>query len=428
MLVDIGFTQIYKYLCRMKKGVYTYSLYVAKIVVFFCLLILVLPSCKGKSRKESLSDSVFEVVPKFKYGIRVDSFFVYHSIVAQNVNLSEILTKFGVNQTQIHEFDAKSRPIFDLRKMKAGNVFAIFLNLDSARKVKYFVYEISPIEYLMCEFGDSMKVYLEQKKVRTIEQTVSATIESSLWNCITSNKINPVLATELSEIYSWSIDFFALKKGDHFKVIFNESFVDSMSVGVTEIKAVVFNHMGENIYAIPFEQAGKIGYFDETGKSLKKAFLKAPLKFSRITSYFSKARFHPILRIFRPHWGVDYKAPIGTPVQTISDGVVIKIGYSGGAGNLIRIKHNNNFESAYMHLSGFPKNVKLGSHVHQGEIIGYVGSTGLSTGAHLDFRIYKDSKPVDPLKLKSPPTEPVNKKDMETFKVKAYKLIKLLQK
>jgi len=416
------------YLCQMKKSLYKYSLLLAKLMIFSCLCANLLSSCKGKTRKESLSDSVYEVIPKYRYGICVDSFFVYHSVVGRDVNLSEILTKFGVSQTKINEFDSKSRPIFDLRKMKAGNVFAIFLDLDSARTVKYFVYEISPIEYLMCEFGDSMKVYLEQKKVRTIEQTASATIESSLWNCITSNKINPVLATELSEIYSWSIDFFALQKGDHFKVIYNESFVDSMSVGVTEIKAVVFNHMGEDIYAIPFEQKGVLGYFDENGKSLKKAFLKAPLKFSRITSYFSKARFHPILRIFRPHWGVDYKAPVGTPVQTISDGIVIKKGYSGGAGNLIRIKHNGNFESAYMHLSGFPANVKLGSHVHQGQIIAYVGSTGLSTGAHLDFRIYKDGKPVDPLKVKSPPTDPVNKADIAAFKAKADKLVTLLKK
>jgi murein DD-endopeptidase MepM/ murein hydrolase activator NlpD len=413
----------------MNKSVYKVSYSIAKLILFSCLCVNLLSSCGwSKKRKESLADSVYEVIPKYKYGICVDSFFVYHSIVGQDVNLSQILTRFGVSQNKINELGDKSQSVFDVRKMKAGNVFAIFLDLDTARTVKYFVYEISPVEYLMCEFGDSMKVYLEQKKVRTIEQTAKGTIESSLWNCITSNKINPVLATELSEIYAWSIDFFALQKGDHFKVIYNESFVDSMSVGVTEIKAVVFNHMGEDIYAIPYEQDGKLGYFDDKGKSLKKAFLKAPLKFSRITSYFSKARFHPILRIFRPHWGVDYKAPIGTPVQTISDGVVIKIGYSGGAGNLIRIKHSNGFESAYMHLSGFPKGVRLGSHVHQGQIIGLVGSTGLSTGPHLDFRIYKDSKPVDPLKVKSPPTDPVKKSDMAAFTIKADVLKQMLDK
>lgn len=404
----------------MKNSLCNCSLAFAKLILFSCLCVSLLSSCGwSKKRKESLADSVYEVIPKYKYGICVDSFFVYHSIVGRDVNLSQILTRFGVSQTKIEEFNTKCQSVFDVRKMKAGNVFAIFLDLDSVRKVRYFVYEISPIEYLMCEFSDSMKVSLEQKKVRTIEQTVSGKIESSLWNCITSNKINPVLATELSEIYSWSIDFFALQKGDHFKVIYNESFVDSMSVGVTEIKAAVFNHMGEDIYAIPFEQDGKLVYYDEKGRSLKKAFLKAPLKFSRITSYFSKCRFHPILRIFRPHWGVDYKAPIGTPVQTISDGVVLKKGYMGGAGNLVRIKHSSSYESAYMHLSGFPNNIRVGTHVHQGEIIGYVGSTGLSTGAHLDFRIYKDGKPVDPLKVKSPATEPVKKSNMTAFITKA---------
>lgn len=400
-----------------------------KLISFSVLSVIILSSCGiGKNRKESFSDSVYEKVPNYKYGICVDSFFVYHSIVEPNINISQILEKYGISNCQIYEFNQKALPIFDIRKFKAGNAFAVFLNLDKEHKARYFVYEISPIEYLMCEFGDSVKVYKESKKVKTIERKVSCVIENSLWGCIKDNNLNPVLAAELSEMYAWSIDFFAIQKGDHFKVIFNESFVDSLSIGITEIKAVVFNHMGEDIYAIPFEQKGKLDFFNSDGKSLKKAFLKAPLRFSRITSYFSKRRLHPILRILRPHWGVDYAAPIGTPVQAIGGGVVTIKGYRGGGGNTVRIKHNKAYESSYMHLSGFASNIRIGARVQQGQVIGYVGSTGLSTGAHLDFRIFMSGKPVDPLKLVSPPSDPVKKENLPAFLKKSDSLVALLSK
>jgi murein DD-endopeptidase MepM/ murein hydrolase activator NlpD len=178
-------------------------------------------------------------------------------------------------------------------------------------------------------------------------------------------------------MYAWTIDFFGLQKGDSFTVVYNEQFVDSTSIGIERIKYAEFTHIGEKIYAIPFEQDSVVDFFDAHGESLRKAFLKAPLRFSRISSRFSHARKHPVLRIVRPHHGIDYAAPTGTPVRTIGDGVVVKKGYYGGGGNMVKIKHNSTYTSAYLHLSKYNKNAQVGKRIKQGDIIGYVGSTGL---------------------------------------------------
>jgi murein DD-endopeptidase MepM/ murein hydrolase activator NlpD len=226
-----------------------------------------------------------------------------------------------------------------------------------------------------------------------------------------------MLAVELSEIYQWSIDFFGLQEGDKFKVIYDESFVDSNSVGISRIHAAWFYHAGHAFWAIPFEQDSVMSYFDEEGNSLRKAFLKAPLRFSRISSGFSNSRLHPILKIRRPHHGVDYAAPIGTPVQAVGDGQVIAAAYQRGGGNYVKLKHNGVYTTAYLHLSKFGKGIKQGAYVKQGDVIGYVGSTGLSTGPHLDFRFYKHGKAVNPLKVEAPPVEPVHEENLLDYEL-----------
>jgi murein DD-endopeptidase MepM/ murein hydrolase activator NlpD len=219
-----------------------------------------------------------------------------------------------------------------------------------------------------------------------------------------SKKYNPVLANELSEIYAWSIDFFGLQPADSFSVIYDELYVDSVSIGLGRIHAAYFRSSGTDFYAIPFVQDSVESYYDLEGNSLRKAFLKAPLRFSRISSRYSHSRVHPVLKIRRPHHGVDYAAPTGTPVQAIGDGKIIeaKRGYNNGGGNYIKIRHNSIYTTAYLHLSGFAPGIATGTYVRQGDVIGYVGSTGLATGPHLDFRFYKNGSPVDPLKVEAP--------------------------
>jgi murein DD-endopeptidase MepM/ murein hydrolase activator NlpD len=229
------------------------------------------------------------------------------------------------------------------------------------------------------------------------------------------NGMNPELAVDLSEIFAWTVDFFGLQKGDRFKIIYEEKFVGDKSVEIGKIYGAEFISSGIPILAIPLIQDGEENFYDADGKSLRKAFLKAPLRFSRISSRYSSGRMHPILRIVRPHFGVDYAAPVGTPVHSVGDGKVTSVANEGQAGRMVRIRHNSVYSTAYLHLSRYGKGIVPGAVVKQGQIVGYVGTSGLSTGPHLDFRFYKNGYPVDPLKVKAPPVEPVHEDNMARF-------------
>lgn len=405
---------------------YTYFL-MMKYFLLVTLPFAFLACSQTPKSVEVIVDTVYELAPQYKYGICIDSMQVYHGEVERDENISTILGKFSVGGNIINELAVRSKAVYDLRKIKIGNIYAVFFDKDTnSSRVAYFVYEIDPVQYLVCQFGDSISVHLEQKDIRTEMVEASGVIESSLWNCMKINGLPPMLAIELSEIYAWTIDFFAIQKGDHFRVVYTESFVDSLSIGITGICYAVFSNAGQNIYAIPFDQDSVSGFFDSTGTSLRKAFLKAPLRYSRISSRFSKRRLHPILRIVRPHWGVDYKAPAGTPVVTIGDGVVTMKAYKGAAGNIVKVRHNSLYESSYLHLAGFGKNIKVGARIKQGDVVGYVGSTGLSTGAHLDFRIFKNGVPVDPLKVESPSVDPVKPERKAAFNIIRDSVVKRL--
>ncbi|WP_346861565.1 peptidoglycan DD-metalloendopeptidase family protein [uncultured Draconibacterium sp.] len=390
-------------------------------------------ACTPKTAKKSeviAQDTVVEVkVPVLKYGLPVDSFSIETGKVKNNQYLSQILNEKGVGMGTIDKIARKSRSVFDVRKIKSGENYAIFSSQDSTNQAKYFVYENSAVEYTVFELTDTLGIYKGEKEVQTRQRTAHGVVESSLWNAMVDNGQDPMLALELSDIFAWTIDFFAIQKGDRFRVIYDEQFVDSLSIGIGEIYAVQFDHYGEANYAFIFNQDDRLDYFDDQGKSLRKAFLKAPLKFSRISSRFSNGRMHPVLRIRRPHHGVDYAAPKGTPVMSIGDGTVIKKAYQkGGGGNYLKIKHNSVYTTTYMHLSGYAKGISSGSRVKQGQIIGYVGSTGIATGPHLDFRVAKNGSLVDPLKVKAPPVEPVKEENMPRFTVVKDSLMNELQK
>lgn len=368
-------------------------------------------SCQSKKEQKTETVQIDTVVfnePVLKYGLPVDSFNVETGVVKSNQYLSQILNAKGVGMGNIDKIARKSKPVFDVRKIKSGNKYTFFLSPDSLNEARYFVYENSSTEYTVYELFDTLNVYKGEKEIQTRQRTAQGVVESSLWNTMKSNDLDPMLALELSDIFAWTIDFFAIQKGDRFRVIYNEQFVDSVSIGIGEIYAVEFDHYGDANYAFRFNQDKRFDYFDEKGTSLRKAFLKAPLKYSRISSRFSNSRMHPVLRIRRPHHGVDYAAPKGTPVMSIGDGTVIARAYQkNGGGNYLKIKHNSVYTTSYMHLSGFAKGITTGTRVKQGQVIAYVGSTGLATGPHLDFRVYKNGTAVDPLKVKAPPVEPV---------------------
>jgi murein DD-endopeptidase MepM/ murein hydrolase activator NlpD len=383
------------------------------VVVAGLLLIL-----KYVNRDTSADEDIIVEIdmPTLKYGLPVDSFVLTEGTVGKNQYLSQILNRHGVSLGRIDSIAKKSPPVFDVRRIRTGQKYTIFHTADTVKQARYFVYESSPTEYFVFELFDTLDVYRGEKELTTVGRTAGGTIKSSLWNAMKDNNLDPMLAIDLSNIYAWTIDFFAIQKGDRFRVVFDEIYVDSVRIGIGEIHAVEFEHYNRPHYAFRFMQNDSIGFFDDKGENLQKQFLKAPLNFSRISSGFSSGRMHPILRIRRPHYGVDYAAPKGTPVLSIGEGTVIAKAYeAGGGGYYLKIKHNSVYTTTYMHLSGYAGGIAVGTRVRQGQEIGYVGSTGLSTGPHLDFRVTQNNSYIDPLKMESPPAEPVKQEYMPLF-------------
>lgn len=359
---------------------------------------------------------LIEEPPILEYGIPIDSFDIDDGVIKQGQVLSQVFASLGATSSNISQLSLLKKEDFDFRTIRAGHVYKAFRSIDSTQTICYFVYEVSPVKYAVFHLKDTFKIEYGEKP-QTIERKLSeAVITSSLWNAVADSGITRTLSLDLSDMYAWSIDFFGLQKGDNFTAIYDERFInDTVTMGVDHIYAARFNHSGKDYYAFYFEQDSIGGYWDEQGNSLKKAFLKAPLKFSRVSSHFTHARKHPILKTVRPHTGVDYAAPSGTPVMTIGDGIVVEKGYKGGGGNTVKIKHNSIYTSAYLHLQGYGKGIAVGSRVSQGQVIGYVGSTGLSTGPHLDFRVWKSGTPINPLTMESPPIEPIHEENKAAY-------------
>ncbi len=362
------------------------------------------------------------------YGFASDSLDQKSFSVKKNETISDIFMNLGLPANDIVEIVDKSKEILDVRKIRAGNTYHSFTKLDSLNSLAYFVYEKSPVEFVVFDLNDSINVYERTKEITIRENQKSAVINHSLYVTLMEANASPELAIKLSQIFAWQIDFYHLQPGDNFKVIYEELLVDSAIYGIGKIKGAYFSQNAKEFYAIPFVQDSVHQYFDEDGNSLRKAFLKAPLEFGRISSRYSRSRLHPVLKVRRPHLGVDYAAPVGTPVRSTGDGIVVGAGYSKGNGRFVKIRHNSVYTTMYLHLSRFAKGIKKGTNVRQGEVIGYVGSTGLSTGPHLDYRFYVNGKPVDPLRVEVPPSHPVNEELRSEFDVQKNIVIKQLNK
>ena len=364
---------------------------------------------------EASPDSIITDPPVLMFGIPLDSFDTETGLVKRNQILAQILGDYNLPPGAMARLVTLTKDEFDMRKIRAGNSYTLFLTKDSFNVLQYLVYEHSPVDYSVFDFTDSLRIYVYKKKIDPVEKHISGKIETSLWNTITQQNLNPMLALELSDIYAWTVDFFGIQPGDSFSVVYDELYVDTVNIGIGKIHAAYFRQNGREFYAIPFVQDSIESYFDADGSSLRRAFLKAPLHFRRISSRYSNSRFHPILKIYRPHHGVDYSAPVGTPVYSIGDGKVVEAAYRGQNGRIVRIRHNSVYTTAYLHLSRFGKGIHPGALVCQGDVIGYVGSTGLSSGPHLDFRVYKNGSPIDPLKMESPPVDPIKPPNRQAF-------------
>ncbi len=357
------------------------------------------------------------IVPaKLLYDIEIDSFEVIQSTIKKNEFLANILLPYEINYGTIDALAKKSKPIFDVRRIAVGKNYTILVRKDSIRKADYFIYEIDAVDYIVYDLRDSIIIERKKRPIETKIQTASGVINSSLYQTLKESKANPYLAVKLADIFAWSIDFYRIQKGDWFKVIYEEKFVDGKSFGIGEIKAVEFNHFDKSFLAFGYDIKGKVEYYDEEANSLRKAFLKSPLKFSRLSSRFTMRRFHPVQKRWKAHLGTDYAAPRGTPIMATSDGVVIKSSYTRGNGKFVKLSHNSVYETQYLHMS--KRNVKVGKQVRQGDIIGYVGSTGLATGPHVCYRFWKNGKQVDHLREDFPSAEPISPDIKEAFILK----------
>lgn len=378
------------------------------------------PSAEASNSEDSVEIQSLNQEPKMEFGLAVDSFKVVEGKIKKNQFLADILLKHHIPYPTIDKLVKAAKDVFDVRNIAAGKNYCVFCSNDSLEKAQYFVYQPSAIDYVVFEIGDSICVRREQKEVELEEREVSGIINSSLYQTLIDANTSAKVAVELSEIYAWTIDFYRIQKGDWFKVVYDVKMVEGEAVGVGEIKLALFNHFGNDYYAFNFEQNNHKDYFDEEGQSLRKAFLKAPLKFSRISSRYTLNRYHPVQKRNKPHYGTDYAAPTGTPIMAVGDGVIVASAYSKYNGNYVKVKHNGTYSTQYLHMS--KRKVKKGQYVRQGDIIGYVGSTGLATGPHVCFRFWKNGKQVDHLKEKFPPSKPIESKyqqEYDAFKLKA---------
>ncbi len=378
------------------------------------------PSPVKKSIAAEPSDTVKTVAEKpdsvsLIHGIPVDSYNIVTGKIKRNQFISSILASYNVPWNTIEELLRENRKVFDPRKVRTGSSYSVFLTKDTLNRADYFIYEHDPTVSYVFSLKDTLSVLRYDAQVKKLLKYSSGSITTSLWEAAMEKNLNPNLSAELSDIYAWTIDFFGLQQGDRFKVIYEEEFIGDESIGISKIHAALFEHAGSSIYAIPFIQDSTMSFYDTTGASLRKAFLKAPLRYSRISSRFSGARYHPVLKIVRPHHGVDYAAPAGTPVVSIGDGRVTQTAFENGSGRIVRITHNSVYSTAYMHLSRFGPGIAPGVYVKQGQVIGFVGTSGLSTGPHLDFRFYRNGYAVNPLKVDAPPVNPVSPEAMGEF-------------
>jgi murein DD-endopeptidase MepM/ murein hydrolase activator NlpD len=354
--------------------------------------------------------------PTYEYGIPVDSFTVIKGQVESGQTLGAILYLNHIGHAQIDQIVRASKDVFDFRRARAGKNYTVICTPDSAQLAKCFIYEESATDYVVFDLRDSIHVYRGQKEIDVRIREASGQIESSLWNAIMASNMSPALVMELSSIYAWTMDFFRIKKGDHFRVIYEEKYVEDEFVGIGRVWAAEFNHQGEDFYAFYFKEDENFGdYFDEKGGTLRKAFLRAPLNFSRISSRYSKRRKHPVTGRVKAHLGTDYAAPKGTPILSTANGTVTEARYKRNNGNYVKIRHNSTYSTQYLHMSKIKSGIRPGVHVKQGDVIGYVGSTGLATGPHVCYRFWKNGVQVDPYKQKLPPSDPVKEENREAY-------------
>ncbi|MDH5476441.1 MAG: peptidoglycan DD-metalloendopeptidase family protein [Cyclobacteriaceae bacterium] len=379
------------------------------------------PLLTGSSRNTPISElktdsiSVKKHVPTILYGIVVDSMVVIEDKIKRNQNISEILNAYNISFQKIHLLANTSKSVFDVRKVVPNRKYTLICYPDSLQTAKAMVYEPNATEYVIFNLDDSVTVEKVEKEVITIERELAGTIEMSLAVTMDELGASPQLTNDFVDVFAWQIDFFRLQKGDQFKIVYEEKQVEGETIGIGQIKGVYFQHFGHDYYAYYYNQGSGVDYFDEEGNSLRKALLKYPLDFTRISSRYSGRRYHPVQKRYKAHRGTDFSAPSGTPIRAVGDGIILEARYGKYNGNYVKLKHNATFTTQYLHMSKIASGVRPGTRVRQGQTIGYVGRTGLATGNHLCYRFWKNGVQIDALKVQLPPSEPIQEVNFEDY-------------
>ena len=385
------------------------------LITFLILSVLFqsISSCKKSDKLENkvIKDKIIDLPPNMKYGFNLNDFIVKKKKIKRGDTFGSILEENFIDYPEVHKILQKIKTQVSVKKLQIGKPYTLLFSKDSIKAPKVFIYQKDIQGYTIIQLRDSIYGLKKNKPVRTVQMEASGTIESSLYQTMLDNGYNEALTYYLSDIYAWTIDFFRLQKGDRFKIIYTEKFVDdTISIGIKNIKAASFEHKGQIIEAYEFQTdstKGIIDYFDQYAKNLRRAFLKAPVSFGRVSSRYNLKRRISFYGRVKPHKGTDFAAAVGTPIMTTANGTVVKSSYSKGNGNYVTIKHNNKYSTQYLHMR--KRKVKVGQYVKQGDVIGWVGMTGYTSGPHVCYRFWKNGRQVDPFKQKLPEAKPISK-------------------
>ncbi len=365
--------------------------------------------------------------PQLLFGMVVNDLHVIEDQVKNNQLLIDLFQGNYVPDKILRELNLLPRKTFDFRKISTGKKYTLVVKNDSLNTLRAFIYEPNPIDYIIFHLEDSLFIEPCQREVNVIQKNISGIIKSSLSETIEELGISHELTNKFVDIFAWQVDFQRLQKGDKFKLMYEENQVEGKPISIGKITGIYFEHFANGYYAFPFDQGDGEDYFDEEGKSLRKALLKYPIEFMRISSRYNLKRFHPVAKVFRAHLGTDFAAPTGTPIRSVGDGIVEEAQYKANNGNYVKVRHNSTYTTQYLHMSKIASGIKSGIKIRQGETIGYVGSTGLATGPHLCYRFWKNGVQVDALKVELPPSMPIRDESKDAFGLVAQALIRQLE-
>lgn len=393
------------------------KIYSLRQVLITIIVLFSLVSC-NKSNDVLEKEIIKPAAKKMEFGFKYSDFNVVQDTIKKGDTFGTIIENQNIGNKKVYDIIKKVKDTFDVRIIRINRPYTLLRSKNKTNKLQVFIYQPDAMNYYVVDLRDTAVVVCKKTKPITIKtRTIGGLLKGSLSETLEEANVEGVLASKISKIYAWSIDFFKLKKGDRFAITFTERYInDSVYDGVDSLKAAFFEYKGKIIYAFPYAQnpsSNKIEYYDEEGKTLKNFFLKTPIKFSRISSRFSTNRFHPVQQRWKAHKGTDYAAPYGTPITTTAAGTIEQTGFTAGNGNFVKVKHNGTYSTQYLHMSRIL--VRRGQRVNQGQVIGRVGSTGLATGPHVCYRFWKNGVQVDALRLKLPNGEPMSGRNKEQF-------------